>query len=80
MGLKLRNTYRCYTVGSVGGSVISMLTDAYGVCGWLGWVYNIQMLTDAYGGYGWVGRKYLNAYGCLRGGVGGWVCENPLLT
>ena len=45
-----------------------------------GWVYNIQMLTDAYGGYGWVGRKYLNAYGCLHGGVGGWVCENLLLT
>ena len=35
------------------------------------WVYNIRMLTDAYGGYGWVGRKYLKAYGCLRGGVGG---------
>ena len=45
-----------------------------------GWVYNIQMLTDAYGGYGWVGRKYLNAYGCLPGVVGGWVCETPLLT
>ena len=45
-----------------------------------GWVYNIQMLTDAYGGYGWVGRKYLNAYGCLREGVGGWVFENLLLT
>ena len=36
-----------------------------------GWVYDIQMLTDAYGGYGWVGQKSLNAYGCLRGGVGG---------
>ena len=45
-----------------------------------GWVYNIQMLTDAYGAHGWVGRKYLNAYGCLRGGVGGLVGENPLLT
>ena len=45
-----------------------------------GWVYNIQMLTDAYGGYGWVGWKYLNAYGCLRGGVGAWVCKNPSLT
>ena len=57
-----------------------------GECGWLcniyaygrlwymwvqgGWVDYSQMLTDAYGGYGWVGRKYLKAYGCLRGG---WV-------
>ena len=57
------------TVGRVDGSVISMLTNAYGyVCGW---VYNIQMLTDAYGGYRWVDRKYLNAYGRLPGG---WVC------
>ena len=68
-GIKLRSTYRCNTLGRVGGSVISMLTDAYGVCAWV--VCNFQMLTDAYGGYGWVGRKYLNAYGCLRGG--GWM-------
>ena len=32
-GLKLRNTYRCYTVGRVVGSVIFMFTDAYGACG-----------------------------------------------
>ena len=36
VGLKLRNTYRCYTVWRVGGSVIFMLTDAYGVRGWVG--------------------------------------------
>ena len=30
-------------VGKVVGSVISMLKDAYGVCGW------VQMLRDAYG-------------------------------
>ena len=55
---------------------------AYGClwCMWVGGSIIFQVLTDAYGGYGWVGQKSLNAYGCLRGGVGGWVCETLLLT
>ena len=82
-------------VGSVGGSLIFMFTDAYGVCRWVGLKYQ-----NAYGclrWYRWVGLKFKNAYGCLRwvwvGGLelsiclrmlkGGWVgrfSKNPLLT
>ena len=38
-----------------------------------GWVSILQLLTDAYVRMGgWV-RIFGIAYGCLRGGVGGWV-------
>ena len=51
MGLKVRNTHRCYTVGRVGGYVIFMLTDAYGGYRWVSRKY-----LNAYGGlHGGVG-------------------------
>ena len=48
--------------------------------GLVGGLKNSEMLTDAYGGVGgWV-KKLGNAYGCLQGGVSGWVWRNRLLT
>ena len=55
-----------------------MLTDAYGVGGWVGLNY-----LNAYECLPWVRVGGSDLSKCLRmltGGVGGWVWENPLLT